>query len=177
MNPLSETVLPDWTLAILDIPAGGLSRERSVPPDAMAEFAKTLGMLSLEQVTTNYRIDRLAGGGYRLHGRLSAKGEQACVVSLDPVAAALDEAFDVEFWPEVASGDGGEDKTILDVRDVETLENGSIPVGRVILETISAALDPYPRKPGAEFNWTDTAPSAPEKVSPFAALSKLKKSP
>ena len=101
----------------------------------------------------------------------------ACVVSLDPVAAFLDEAFDVEFWSEVASGDGGEDKTILDARDVETLENGSIPVGRVIFETISAALDPYPRKPGAEFSWSDTAPSPPEKVSPFAALSKLKKSP
>ena len=167
--------LPDWTTAILDIPDGGLSRERAVPADALGQFAKELGMVSLALVKANYRIDRLAGGGYRLHGRLNAKGEQACVVSLEPVAADLAESFDVEFWSEVEAGDGGEDKSILDGRDVERLENGAIPIGRVVFETISAALDLYPRKEGAEFNWSDTTASDPGKVSPFAALAKLKK--
>lgn len=172
MNPL-----PDWTIPTLEIPDRGLGGERAVPADMLLDFAKALGMLSLEQVNTSYRIDRLAGGGYRLHGRLKAKGEQACVVSLEPLPAVLDEPFDVEFWPALAASDGGEDKAILEARDVESLENGTIPVGRIVFETISAALDPYPRKDGAEFNWSDKAQSEPEKVSPFAALAKLKKSP
>ena len=172
MNPL-----PDWTIATLEIPDGGLSRERAVPADVLGEFAAALGMLNLSSAKANYRIDRLAGGGYRLHGRVHATGEQACVVSLDPVPADLDEPFDVEFWPDLEAGDGGEDKTILDARDVERLENGVSPIGRVVFETISAALDPYPRKDGAEFNWADAAASDPEKVSPFAALAKLKKTP
>lgn len=169
--------LPDWSLAILDIPSGGFARERTASPEALTQFAEALGMLSLAELKSSYRIDRLAGGAYRLHGRVSARGEQACVVSLEPVAAQLDEPFDVEFWPELKDSDGGEDKTILDDRDVEPLEGGVIPVGRIIFETVSAALDPYPRKHGAEFKWVDPATSVPEKVSPFAALAKLKKNP
>ena len=172
MNPL-----PDWTVATLDIPEGGFSRECAVSPDALDEFASALGMLSLASVLARYRIDRLAGGGYRLHGRLTAKGAQACVVSLEPVPANLDEPFDVEFWPDIPAKDGGEDKSVLEARDVEPLDDAAISVGRIVFETISAALNPYPRKDGAEFNWSDKAQSEPEKVSPFAALAKLKKSP
>jgi uncharacterized metal-binding protein YceD (DUF177 family) len=169
--------LPDWSHTVTDIPAGGYARERAASPEALAQFAKALGMLTLTQLKTNYRIDRLAGGAYRLHGRVTAEGAQACVVSLEPVAAHLDEPFDVEFWPELKDSEGGEDKTILDDRDVEQLEDGTIPLGRIVFETVSAALDPYPRKAGAEFAWSDPAEKQPEKTSPFAALSKLKKNP
>jgi uncharacterized metal-binding protein YceD (DUF177 family) len=166
--------LPDWSHAVLEIPGGGLARERSASPEALTQFAEALGLLSLKELKTNYRIDRLAGGAYRLHGRVTARGEQACIVSLEPVAANLDEAFDVEFWPGLPSSDGGEDKTILDARDVEHLENGTVPAGRIVFETISAGLDPYPRQQGAEFSWTDPVAAVPAKVSPFAALAKLK---
>lgn len=171
---MTTTPLADWAHPVLDIPNGGLARERTVAPDALAKTAEALKMLSLSACKVSYRIDRLAGGAYRLHGRVNADGEQACVVSLDPVAAHLDETFDVEFWPELKDSDGGEDKTILDERDVEPLTDGIIPVGRIVFETISAGLDPYPRKQGAEFAWTDKPSSEPEKVSPFAALAKLK---
>jgi uncharacterized metal-binding protein YceD (DUF177 family) len=177
MSDVSSSLLPDWSHAVTDIPAGGYARERAASPEALAQFAKALGMPNLTQLKTKYRIDRLAAGAYRLHGRVTADGAQACVVSLEPVAARLDEPFDVEFWPELKDPDGGEDKTILDDRDVEQLEGGVIPVGRIIFETVSAGLDPYPRKDGAEFAWTDPADNVPEKVSPFAALAKLKKNP
>jgi uncharacterized metal-binding protein YceD (DUF177 family) len=166
--------LPDWSHATVDIPSGGFARERAASDEALAQFAKALGMLTLAELKTKYRIDRLAGGAYRLHGRVTARGEQACVVSLEPVTAQLDEPFDVEFWPELKDPDGGEDKAILEERDVERLEDGVIPVGRIVFETVSAGLDPYPRKSGAEFEWVDPVTSSPEKVSPFAALAKLK---
>lgn len=166
--------LPDWSHAVLEIPQSGLSRERTASPDALGQFSEALGLLSLSEVKTSYRIDRLAGGAYRLRGRVTARGEQACIVSLEPVAASLDEPFDVEFWPDLPASEGGEDKTILDARDVEHLENGTVSVGRIIFETISAGLEPYPRKVGAEFSWTDPVGAVPEKVSPFAALAKLK---
>jgi uncharacterized metal-binding protein YceD (DUF177 family) len=166
--------LPDWSYSVFDIPEHGLTRERKVSAEALAQFAEALGLLSLTEVKCTYRIERLAGGGYRLSGRVLARGEQACVVSLEPVAADLDEPFDVEFWPDLPESDGGEDKSILDARDVERLSDGTIPVGRIVFETISAGLDPYPRKEDAEFSWSGEAASEPEKVSPFAALAKLK---
>lgn len=169
--------LSDWSHPVTEIPAQGLSRERQVPGEARSALAKELGMLTLDAVTANYRIDRLAGGAYRLHGRVSADGTQACVVTVEPVAAHVDDTFDVEFWPDLPDAEGGEEKSVLDDRDVEPLEGGLIPVGRIVFETISAGLDPYPRKPGAEFSWADKAPPEQQNVSPFAALSKLKNKP
>lgn len=174
---MTTSPLPDWSHAVVDIPGGGLARERKASDEALAQFAQALGMLRLDDVKADYRVERLAGGGYRLTGRVIASGEQACVVSLESVPADLDESFDVEFWPDLPASDGGEDKTILDARDVESLDDGLIPVGRIVFETISAALNPYPRKPDAEFSWTDKAQVEDGKVSPFAALAKLKQEP
>ena len=58
--------------------------------------------------------------------------------------------------------------------DVDILERGVIPVGRIVFETLSASLDPYPRRPGAEFTWQDQHQVEPEETSPFAVLSQLK---
>jgi hypothetical protein len=48
-------------------------------------------------------------------------------------------------------------------------------VGRIVYETVSAALDPYPRKSGAEFTWSDPREAeAAARANPFALLKKLK---
>lgn len=167
----------EWSHTVTDIPANGLSRERRLTGDALVSLAQDLNMFELSSVVADYRIDRLAGGAYRLHGRVSADGAQSCVVTLEPIAASIDEPFDVEFWPDLPEADGGEEKSILDERDVEPLQGGIIPVGRIVFETISAALDPYPRKPDAEFTWSEKTDAEIQKVSPFAALSKLKNKP
>lgn len=172
-----QTPLADWSHATDDIPEGGLVRERSVAADALADLAKALDMESLQLVKAAYRIQPLAGGAYRLAGQVSVKGEQRCVVSLEPIAAVIDEAFDVEFWQDLPERAGGEDLTILDERDVEKLEGGVIPVGRIVYETISASLDPYPRKEGAVFEWSEREAKSESNVSPFAELARLKNKP
>lgn len=169
--------LSDWSHAVTDIPALGLARERRLTGDGLAPLARELNMLELSSVVADYRIERLAGGAYRLHGRVTADGAQACVVTVERVPTHIDETFDVEFWPDLPDADGGEEKSILDERDVEPLEGGMIPVGRIVFETISAGLDPYPRKPDAAFSWQDKDQPASQNVSPFAALSKLKNKP
>lgn len=170
-------LLSDWSHPVTEIPAQGLSRERKLAGDALQPLAKELAMLDLTSVVADYRIERLAGGAYRLHGRVTADGTQACVVTVEPVPAHVDETFDVEFWPDLPDADGGEEKSILDERDVEPLDGGVIPVGRIVFETISAGLDPYPRKPDAAFSWQDKDATTSQNVSPFAALSKLKNKP
>ena len=169
--------LSDWSHAVTEIPATGLTRERRITGEALLPLAGELNMLELSSVVADYRIERLAGGAYRLHGRVIADGAQACVVTVEPVPSHVDETFDTEFWPDLPEADGGEDKSILDERDVERLEGGVIPVGRIVFETISAGLDPYPRKPDAAFDWQEKDQPVTENVSPFAALSKLKNKP
>ena len=58
--------------------------------------------------------------------------------------------------------------------DIEPLEGHEIAIGRIVFETLAAALDPYPRKGDASFNWTEPDNPDEKKTSPFAVLAKLK---
>lgn len=163
----------DWTEKTTEIPAGGLSRTRTATNDETKAVARTLNILNVSALSVQYRIVSISGAAYRLSGALNADVEQACVVSLEPVAGKVDAAFDVEFWPDLSNEESDEEAGVLDGSDVEPLEHGTIPVGRIAFETLSASLDPYPRREGAEFTWQDKADetAAP---NPFAALAKLK---
>jgi hypothetical protein len=166
--------LNDWTHNVTDIPSGGLDRERAATEAECAAIADALQLLNLARLVTRYRIKSAHGGGYRLSGKVTADVEQACVVTLDPVAGKIEAPFDVEFRPQVEAADNDEDASILSGPDIDILERGAIPVGRIVFETVSASLNPYPRRPDAEFDWRDPHASEPEKASPFAALSKLR---
>ncbi len=173
-TPLASTPLADWIHLTSDIPDGGLKCERAATASEREAIAAALHLLTLADVHAAYRVERLAGGGYRLHGRVTSSLQQACVVSLEPIDAQLDEAFDVEFWVASAHGDAAGEASVLDGPDIEALERGEIAAGRIVFETLSAALNPYPRKHGAEMTWRDEAAATPSKAGPFASLSKLK---
>lgn len=166
--------LSNWTHNVTDIPETGLSREKAANAKERDDIADSQKLVSLESFVARYRIDRLAGGAYRLSGSLKAECYQACVVTLEPVPTSLEDTFDTEFWPDHVADDDAGEMPVLGGRDVETLENGVIEVGRIVYETFAAALDPYPRKPGAHFDWSDKTAQGTEKSNPFAVLSKLK---
>lgn len=166
----------DWTHKTTEIPAGGYDGGRDATADERKTVAAELELVSLSTLKSQYRIKGMAGGGYRLHGTIQAALEQACVVTVEPVASTISAAFDVEFRPEEEREpeDAAGDSSVLSGPDVDLLERGVIPVGRIVFETLSGSLDPYPRKPDAEFKWRDAHATDEEKLSPFAALSKLK---
>lgn len=166
--------LSDWAHNVTDIPAGGLDREREAGEGERAAIADALKLLKLDRLSARYRIKLQGDGSYRLAGKVSAALEQACVVTLEPVADEIDAPFDVEFRHEVAKADDEEEASVLAGPDVDILERGVIPVGRIVFETVSASLDPYPRREGAEFDWQDPRLVDPKETSPFAALSQLK---
>ena len=164
--------LRDWVHNVTDIPAGGLDREREASESERAAIAEALKLLKLGRLSARYRIKLQSDGSYRLAGRATAALEQACVVTLEPVADEIDAPFDVEFRHEVANAE--DEASVLAGPDVAILERGVIPVGRIVFETVSASLDPYPRRQGAEFDWQDPRQSDPKETSAFAALSQLK---
>ncbi|MEQ1717249.1 MAG: DUF177 domain-containing protein [Hyphomicrobium sp.] len=166
-----------WAHATTEIPAGGLSRERAASEAERADIAKALGIPAVERLVARYKITSIAGGGWRLEGTISAAVVQSCVVTLEPVPLTIEERFDVEFWRDKGEPAGGEDKSVLDGPDVEPLDGDDIGAGRIVFETVSGALDPYPRKPGAAFEWQDPAAVEVEKNNPFSVLGKLKDKP
>ena len=108
-------------------------------------------------------------GEIRAEGRLQARVRRECVVSLEVFASDIDERFRVSFVPE-----GSEIENEDPESDDEIPYSGAtLDLGDAAVEQLALILDPYPRKPGAEL----PAELSEEPSGPFAALSKLARSP
>lgn len=169
------TDILDWTHRTIDLPERGLSRERAASPEMRARIATTLGLLSCDRLVLDYTLRPIAGDAVLMTGTLNGAITQACIVTLEPVPSMILEEISVEFHPASANADPPSgDAEVLSGPDIEPIDNGVIDVGRIAFETLSAALDPYPRKSDAAFNWSDPKASSDE-TQPFAVLKKLKK--
>lgn len=150
-------------------------------PEERAAIARLLDLVALERLAFDYRLFPSSGRRLRLKGRLTARAVQTCVVTLDPVPSELDVPVEIEFWPEeavaVLEKNAQEDAGASLLEWPEPIEDGTIDLGEVVYETLATALDPYPRKEGAAFEWPEGAETeeASRKGGPFAALERLKR--
>lgn len=176
-NPASlDTVLgPAWDEPVREIPDRGLETDREATPDERTALAAALDLVAIPAFRARYRVKSSGGGRYTLTGTLDATIEQTCVVSLKPLTNKLHLDLGASFWPEedLSPAPGGA-VDIEDEPDPEPIVEGRLPIGRVIFETFATAIDPFPRSPDAALDWQ---PSGGEsgRVSPFAALARLKK--
>jgi uncharacterized metal-binding protein YceD (DUF177 family) len=146
---------------------------------ALAAFWDILGVQAL---AADLKLRRWKKDGVKVFGTVHAEVTQACVVTLDPVADVIDEEIDEIFVPEgsalarVPANDQGEILIDPDGPDLpESFTGDSIDVGAVVAEIVAMSLDPYPRKPGVEFEAGPEATAADDKKpSPFAVLQNLK---
>lgn len=166
----------DWTHVTAAINAPH-SEERHATSAEREALAKALELLSCSELVARYAVKPLGEGRFLLEGELDADVTQACIVSLEPIPAHLHDSFSVEFRPagDVPADDDAGEREILNGSDIEPIDDGRIEAGRIIFEHLSAVLDPYPRKPDAEFDWRDPKAEADAKAGgAFAALAKLK---
>lgn len=143
------------------------------------DLARRFDLIGLDSLTASFTLKRVRRDLVRVKGRVSAHVVQACVVTLDPLPARVDERFEVDFLE-------GEQPPVADLElDAEAAEapepvpTGWIDLGELAAEQLGLALDPYPRKPDAEVpgEWraeSATEPPAAESTNPFAVLGKLK---
>lgn len=113
-------------------------------PIERSALATRFDLLTLDRLTADLTIVRDAGG-IRVTGSFAAAGEQACVVSAEPVAFVLAEPVDLRFSDDVPAGDEIElgDSDL----DVVPLDGDHIDLGEAIAQSLGLALDPYPRAP------------------------------
>jgi uncharacterized metal-binding protein YceD (DUF177 family) len=143
-------------------------------------IAALLDLVALDDLRFTFRFRRRGEGRLALHATLAATVTQTCVVSLEPVECTLEVPVEIEFWPRHLIEDRAE--TIDEAASHNTLDwpepivDGKIDVGPVIYDTLATGLDPYPKREGVSFQWSeraeDTGAERPE--SPFAALKRLK---
>lgn len=163
----------DWKVPLREIGAQGYRGEHRASASELSELTRVLDIVSCDELVVSYEIHALSGGMYRLNGHIRGKVVQSCVVTLEPIAAKLDEPINVELRPAHLMPEAPEgEQEVLETADIEPIEGDSIDLGLIVLEFISTGLDPYPRKEGATLEFSD--PAAGTAGKPFSALAKLK---
>ena len=131
----------------------------------LAAVAARLGVPAVQAVRCAFKMRRV-GGVIEAEGELSARLTQVCVVSLDEFDGAVEDRFTIHFVPA-----GTEDEEPdPDAPDQVPFEGSAIDLGDAAVEQLALALDPYPRRPGAEV----PASSAAGPRGAFAALATLR---
>lgn len=165
---------------------GPRAAERQIEANAAerAALAEVLELQAIDRLVATLRTRRLASGLIEVSGEMESEVVQSCVVTLEPVPARIRESFRLTFGdvePEPALGEI--DISFDDSDPPEPIVDGKIDLGALVAEQLSLALDPYPRKEGAEVPQEFTPSPAeivdlqttPATRKPFAGLDKLKK--
>lgn len=148
----------------------GAGMSRTLIPDAAARarIARALDLASLDFLEVETKLAP-SPGGWALTGRIRARLAQTCGVTLEPLPLEIDDAFSVSL-AEASDPDADEIIITLDDESPDLIEEGRIDLGQYAVEQLALRLDPFPRKPGAEF----IQPPEPAEISPFAVLRKLR---
>jgi len=139
--------------------------------DERNAIAEALDVPSVDALAAQVTLKPWRGEGVRVSGTVRGALHQTCVVTLEPVAKTVDEAFDLRFHPDV------EERETIEVdpeapEPPERLTGNALDVGALALEHFMLGIDPYPRAPEAAFE--PPQDDGEEEPSPFAALAALK---
>ncbi|MDX8499850.1 YceD family protein [Mesorhizobium captivum] len=124
-----------------------------------AALAAEYDLLSVESYRAELLVASWKRNGVKVSGRVEADITQACIVTLDPVAAHIDEPVEALLLPEQSKlgreGFEGGGEIVLDADgpdSPETFSGDTIDVGALAEQFFGLAIDPYPRKPGASLD-------------------------
>lgn len=152
------------------LPSKGMPLDIVANEAQRQELAETHALLSVERFEAKMLVASWKRNGIRVIGRVTADIVQACIVTLEPIEAHIDEEFETLFLPEDSKlgrqGFEGGGEIILDFDgddSPETFAGDSIDVGALAEEYFGLAIDPYPRKAGANLETAEKPePEAPK---------------
>ncbi|HEY0353774.1 MAG TPA: DUF177 domain-containing protein [Enterovirga sp.] len=164
VGPLSRPVV------VARLPPGGMEVDILATPEECAALAADLKLPEVKSLNARFR---LSGKPERVHvtGRITAEIVQICVVTLEPFESRLDEDVEVDF-EEPRPDERADPRSDLDLAEEgpDEIVDGRIDVGALAAEFLALGLDPYPRKPGVDFNYEERDLGD----NPFARLAELK---
>ncbi len=165
---------PRWRVPVRldEVPLTGLHLDLVAAPAVRETIAAVAGVPQMSRLEAAVDVSR-SGAGLRATGTVSATVGQVCVVTLEPMTSEVNEAFEVVFAPANSSASAASIGKVADGEEEppEPLVDGVADLGTVLTECLLLGIDPYPRKPGAEFTPPQVDEVAP---GPFASLAKLK---
>jgi uncharacterized metal-binding protein YceD (DUF177 family) len=146
-----------------------------VPDEATRQrLAGAANVVSIPSLKVVMEARPMAAGAVEISGKLEGIVRQTCVVSLDEFDNPVAENILADFATDPESKASTEDEE--EIEDLpDPIVDGKIDLGALAAEFLILSVDPYPRKPGAEFSPlpADEAEEAPKR-SPFEQLAGLK---
>lgn len=170
---------PEFSLVLtLTDAAQGRDLTVEADADARARIARRLELLALDRFALTASVRAIAGG-MAATGTVEAAVVQACAATGLPVAATIREPFDLRFLRDVDAPVGEEEEVEIgsDDLDLLPLEGDRIDLGEAAVQTLSLALDPFPRHPDADRVLAEKGVLSEEASGPFAALARLRGKP
>ena len=175
----TTTIEPELSrpLQVDKISAGGIEETIKASGKERAALAERFGLLDLQKLEARVEVRPARGGVmFEATGHMEADVVQQCVVTLEPLPAHLTQEIDVLFTlPELLETGDARLPMEMNEEETEAIVGGVIDLGELVAQHLGAALDPYPRKPGAAFVEAEYGDAT--EANPFAKLTELKKMP
>ncbi len=174
----TKSVLPlQHLVSVATLRPDGSAVTVATTSEQQTKIAQMLALPAIDALEGNFTLTPIKRGLVKVTGTVTASIHQTCVVTLDAFETQVTEQVDLEFIeadkaPTVKqpSLKPEPEQDLEDNDPPDLIVDGHIDLGAVTVEFLALALDPFPRKPGAEFNYIDPAD---EKENPFAKLIKL----
>jgi uncharacterized metal-binding protein YceD (DUF177 family) len=165
-----ETVGPLSRLVdVMRVPPRGQDVHVEATAEECAALARDFGLSGIQSLSGDYHL-KTSAKGINVTGTIKASITQICVATLEPFDSNVEEEVEVDF-AESSDMPAEPPTDINEYEPPDEIVNGQIDLGALTAEFLALGLDPYPRKPGVDFDYRDPSD---EKDSPFAALNKLK---
>lgn len=162
------------------LPDAAQGRNVALEADAeqRAAIAKRLGLVALDAFVARADV-RAVAGGIAATGEIIADVVQSCAATDLPVPAKIRESFDLRFIRDADQAVGDDEEIELGDADCDILplEGERIDLGETAVQTLSLALEPFPRHPDADRILAEKGVLSEEQAGPFAALAKLRGKP
>ncbi len=160
-------------VSVARLPQKGMPLTLVATEEQRRRLAEAHELLAVDRLRAEMLVIAWKRNGVRVSGKVEADIVQECIVTLEPLTNHIAEEFEQLYLPadsklgRLGFETGGE--ILLDVEgddSPETFHGDTIDVGALAEEFFGLAIDPYPRKPGAELpQATDAAegdqPSGP----------------
>ncbi|MEA2933539.1 MAG: hypothetical protein QOD74_185 [Variibacter sp.] len=162
-----------WTVPVrLDaVPAHGREIKLVADEEVRVTVARQAGVRGLPRLEAHLELRPRGKDALHVIGEVSATVEQTCSVTLEPVVNEVNEPVDVVFSDAPDPRHGLDEQGHIAGDGPEPLVGGAADLGALAVEFLMLGIDPFPRKPDAEF-------AAPKQEAgadnPFAVLAGLK---
>ena len=165
---MSEATAPpefSFPVNLGELPSAGKRFQLKAGEDECERIAQRLGVIAVRECEGEIHV-RSTKSVINVSGSLQALLMRECVSSLEEMDEAVADSFELQFFRSEQALEAIEDEEEAEFAEVH--EGDTFDLGELLVQQLSLAMDPFPRKPGATSLAAEFG--ADKAVSPFAGL-------